>query len=283
MAQLTQLKHRIKAIETIKKITHAMRLISISTHARLKNKEAALLLYTNTLNTLYHTIKKEIPSWHHPVLNPLRDNGDSRQLLIIIGSEKGLCGSFNSMLFQFLRATLRTYKQKPDVLVVGRKTLDYTDSIAIGPIIKTYAPLNMNSLTKTAETIVHDLMHFPTPYTHITVVSNKFRSFFVQQPHITRLIPFEPSTSREQVLDTTNHVWEQNPEEILNMITHQCLQATVHTLLFHSLLSEQAARFLSMDNSTRSAESLLEVNKLQYNKLRQAKITKELTELTGGF
>jgi F-type H+-transporting ATPase subunit gamma len=187
------------------------------------------------------------------------------------------------MLFQFLRATLRTYKQRPDVLVVGRKTLDYTDNIAIGPIIKTYAPLNMNSLPKMAEAIVHDIMHFPVPYTHITVVSNKFRSFFVQQPHITRLIPFDPSTPREHVLDTTNHIWEQDPEEILNMITHQCVQATMHTLLFHSLLSEQAARFLSMDNSTRSAEGLLEVNKLQYNKLRQAKITKELTELTGGF
>lgn len=283
MAQLTQLKHRIKAIETIKKITHAMRLISISTHARLKNKEAALLLYSNTLNTLYHTIKKEVPTWHHPVLNPAHHNGESRPLLIIIGSEKGLCGSFNSMLFQFLRATLRTYKHKPDVLVVGRKTLDYTDSIAIGPIIKTYAPLNMNTLNKTADAIVHDIMHFPTPYTHITVVSNKFRSFFVQQPHITRLIPFDPSIPREHILDTTNHIWEQDPEEILNTIAHQCLQATVHMLLFHSLLAEQAARFLSMDNSTRSAEGLLEVNKLQYNKLRQAKITKELTELTGGF
>jgi F-type H+-transporting ATPase subunit gamma len=283
MAQLTQIKHRIKAIETIKKITHAMRLISISTHARLKNKEAALLLYTNSLNMLFHTIKKEVPNWHHPALNPVQHHGESRPLIIIIGSEKGLCGSFNTMLFQFLRATLRTYKQKPDVMIIGRKTLDYTDNVAIGPIIKTYAPLTMNTLSKTAEAIVQDIMSFPTPYTHITVVSNKFRSFFVQQPHITRLIPFDPTTPREHALDTTHYTWEQDPEEILNVIAHQCVQATMHTLLFHSLLSEQAARFLSMDNSTRSAEGLLELNKLQYNKLRQAKITKELTELTGGF
>jgi F-type H+-transporting ATPase subunit gamma len=283
MAQLTQLKHRIKAIETIKKITHAMRLISISTHARLKNKEAALQLYTSTLNTLYHTIKKEVPAWHHPTLNPAPHEGESHPLIIIIGSEKGLCGSFNTMLFQFLRATLRTYKQKPDVMIVGRKTLDYIENVTIGPIIKTYTPLNMNTLSKTAEDIVHDIMNFPTPYTHITVVSNKFRSFFVQQPHITRLIPFDPVMPREHVMDTADYIWEQNPEELLTMITQQCVQATVHTLLFHSLLSEQAARFLSMDSSTRSAEGLLEQNKLQYNKLRQAKITKELTELTGGF
>ena len=63
----------------------------------------------------------------------------------------------------------------------------------------------------------------------------------------------------------------------------QLTDVLLPTLLFHSLLSEQAARFLSMDNSTRSAEGLLEINKLHYNKLRQAKITKELTELTGGF
>jgi F-type H+-transporting ATPase subunit gamma len=283
MAQLTQLKHRIKAIETIKKITHAMRLISISTHARLKNKEAALTHYTNTLSTLYHTIKKEVPTWHHPYLNPAPD-AESRSLIIIMGSEKGLCGSFNTMLFQFLRATLRTYQQSPDVMVVGKKTLDYTGNVDIGPIIKTYSPITMSTISQTAETIIHDLTSLPVPYTHVTVVSNKFRSFFVQQPHITRLIPFDPAAPREHTpIDTTNFIWEQEPSELLDTITHQCIQATLHTLLFQSLLSEQAARFLSMDNSTRSAEGLLEVNKLQYNKMRQAKITKELTELTGGF
>lgn len=283
MAQLTQLKQRIKAIETIKKITHAMRLISISTHARLKNKEAALIHYTNTLNMLFHTIKKEVPAWEHSYLNPKHD-AQARPLIIIMGSEKGLCGSFNTMLFQFLRATLRTYTHMPDVMIVGKKTLDYTDNVSIGPIIKTYSPLTMNTIAKTAETIVEDLMTMNTPYTHVTVVSNKFRSFFVQQPHITRLIPFDPALPREHInLDATSYIWEQQPKELLDTIAQQCLQATIHTLLFHSLLAEQAARFLSMDNSTRSAESLLETNKLQYNKLRQAKITKELNELTGGF
>lgn len=283
MAQLTQLKHRIKAIETIKKITHAMRLISISTHARLKNKESALSQYTNTLNTLFHTIKKETPAWHHPYLNP-RPEQESLSLIIIMGSEKGLCGSFNTTLFQFLRATLRTYTQTPDVMIVGKKTLDYTHDIPLGPIIKTYSPLTMSTISRKAEAIMNDIMSAPVPYTHITVVSNKFRTFFVQQPHITRLIPFEPALPREHItLDPTDYIWEQSPSELLDTITPQCIQATLHTLLFHSLLSEQAARFLSMDSSTRNAEGLLELNKLQYNKLRQAKITKELTELTGGF
>lgn len=283
MVQLTQLKQRIKAIETIKKITHAMRLISISTHARLKNKEAALTHYTNTLNSLFHAIKKEVPHWHHPYLNP-HPNTHIRPLVIIMGSEKGLCGSFNSMLFQFLRATLRTYAQRPDVIVVGKKTLDYMNDLPIGSIIETYTPLNTHTLTSTAETIAHDITTVPVPYTHITVVSNKFRSFFVQQPHITRLIPFDPGSAREHTMfDTSSVSWEQSPTELLDMIAGQCLQATMHTLLFQSLISEQAARFLSMDSSTRSAEGLLELNKLHYNKLRQAKITKELNELTGGF
>ncbi len=282
MAQLTQLKQRIKAIETIKKITHAMRLISISTHARLKNKEVALSQYTTTLNTLFHMIKKEVPVWHHPYFNPKADL-ESRPLIIIMGSEKGLCGSFNTMLFQFLRATLRTYTKTPDVMIVGKKTVDYTQDMPFGKIIKIYSPLTMSTIALTAEAIVQDLISMPVPYTHVTVVSNKFRSFFVQQPHITRLIPFDPGTRDHSTLERIEYRWEESPSELLDDITRQCLQATVHMLLFHSLLAEQAARFLSMDNSTRSAENLLEVNKLHYNKVRQAKITKELTELTGGF
>lgn len=283
MAELTQLKHRIKAIETIKKITHAMRLISISTHARLKNKESVLTHYVQTLTLLFHTIKKEFPTWSNPHLTPAQ-GVESRPLIIIIGSEKGLCGSFNTMLFQFLRATLRTYPHAPDVIVVGKKTLDYIDTTHIKSIIKTYSPLTMHSLAHTAETITRDLLEAPVPYTNVTVVSNKFRSFFVQQPHITRLIPFDPTPAREQQpLNISEYTWEQSPIELLDVIAQQCLQATIHMLLFHSLIAEQAARFLSMDSSTRSAEGLLELNKLQYNKLRQAKITKELTELTGGF
>ena len=77
--------------------------------------------------------------------------------------------------------------------------------------------------------------------------------------------------------------WEQPTNEMLDLLVHQYLETALYEACFQSLLSEQAARFLSMDSSTRNAESLLESTKLQYNKVRQTKITKEVTELSGSF
>jgi F-type H+-transporting ATPase subunit gamma len=79
------------------------------------------------------------------------------------------------------------------------------------------------------------------------------------------------------------YTWEQNPSDILDDLALQYLTATMYRLLFQSLLAEQAARFISMDNATRNAKQLLEDTQLQYNKLRQAKITRELTELSASF
>jgi F-type H+-transporting ATPase subunit gamma len=107
------------------------------------------------------------------------------------------------------------------------------------------------------------------------------QNFFIQRPHIATLVPF----TQEKQLTTSSHdyLWEQEPQHILDTLVQQYIETQLQSLLFQSLLAEHAARFISMDSSTRNAENLLEVNKLQYNKLRQAKITKELTELIGSF
>lgn len=78
-------------------------------------------------------------------------------------------------------------------------------------------------------------------------------------------------------------MWKQPPQSIIKDLAYLYLTAKLHTILFQSLLAEQAARFLSMDNSTRNAEGLLELSKIQYNKLRQAKITKEINELVSSM
>lgn len=284
MAQLIHLKQRIKAIETIKKITHAMRLISISTHARLKNKEKALEDYNDTLFTLFNTLKSMVPDWEHALMNP-SCTSFPKHLMIIIGSQKGLCGNFNTMLMHFFKHTTASYQEPIDIIVVGKKTLDYFDNHHASSIIKTYSNLSITTLSSLAHELLSDISTAETSYTTVSVISNSFKNFFTHQPRLSRLIPFSPKTinSNESIPDTDLYEWEQQPTELLEVIGHQCLEASLHKHLFESLLAEQAARFISMDSSTRSAESLLETTKLDYNKLRQSKITKELTDLAGNF
>ena len=96
------------------------------------------------------------------------------------------------------------------------------------------------------------------------------------------LLPIEQENTAEP-LSKDDYLWEQSPNDLLDQLAYQTLEVQLHYLLFESLLAEHAARFISMDNATRNAQSLLEETQLQYNKLRQAKITKELTELVSNI
>ncbi len=276
-SQLIQMRQRIRAIETIKKITHAMRLISMSLHGRLKSKESPLAACHHEMNALFGKIKSVTPDWTNSIAYP-DPNLPRKTLAIIIGSNKGLCGNFNTSLFNAAQPALEAL---PAVhyIVLGRKAIDYSKKQYIGSHVASFdnvAPATISSISSQIKT---EIMDPAKQYTSVIVFSNRLKNFFIQKPHTTRLIPFLPLNSASHV----EYIWEQKPENILDYLVGECLQAHLEYLLFESLLAEQAARFISMDSATRNAKNILEETQLQYNKVRQAKITKELTELTGSF
>src|ERR1700757_4483174 len=99
MSLLIQLRDRMRGIETIKKITHAMRLISMSSRSRLKTKEDPLKEYNNTVKNLFVRLYQLHPEWKNPLIS--NDNEQSNILVILVGSQRGLCGNFNTILFHF--------------------------------------------------------------------------------------------------------------------------------------------------------------------------------------
>jgi F-type H+-transporting ATPase subunit gamma len=137
------------------------------------------------------------------------------------------------------------------------------------------------------------IINSKTPYSSVKILSNELKTFFYQKPRLIQLIPIDSDQENlpENTLDNNNNTafssqdyfWSQKAEEILDKLAPQYIASNVNSFLIESLLAEQAARFLSMDTATRNAKKLLEETTLQYNKLRQAKITKELTELATNF
>lgn len=285
MSLLIQLRYRIKAIDTIKKITHAMRLISMSSRSRLKNKEEPLREYIQTSAQLLNRIKAHAPGWKNPIINPSPD-APGNPLIILIGSQRGLCGNFNTTLFHFFEKTVLQLHEKGTVQIipVGKKAIDYVDENPIFSVKASFPELN----AKTISTIAHDILELlitnEPKFTHVSVFSNKLKTFFIQKPHETKLIPFShEGEHHHNASNSEDYYWEQSPNELLDTLTYQTLEIHIHYLLFQSLLAEHAARFISMDNATRNAQTLLEDTQLQYNKLRQAKITKDLTELVSNM
>lgn len=279
MSELVQMRQRIKAIETIKKITHAMRLISMSAHSRLKHKQEPLATYVQEFNTLFAKLQLLAPDWKNPILSSSSDHG--RTLIILIGSQKGLCGSFNTTLFHVCTQHITQLPTTPYLIAIGKKAVDHIHDFP-GSVLATFDQFSMNTLFVIAHDVANFISQTQPPFTRVEVLSNIMQNFFIQRPQIKQLVPFK----HEQQTTTTlgdDYLWEQKPQLILDTLVQQYLETQIQSLLFQSLLAEHAARFISMDSSTRNAESLLEASKLQYNKLRQAKITKELTELSGSF
>jgi len=283
MSKLIQMRNRIQTIETIKKVTDVMRIISMSAHSRLKAKQEPLSEYFNTLKTLFARIRQTAPAWSHAQLMPSTTN--SNPLIIIIGSQKGLCGAFNTQLSKILQDYItKNPSAHYHFTAVGKKPIDYLINNYPDRLICSFPMLTTRNFLTIAQELT-DLIMLATPaYTSVTIISNVFKSFFVQKPTITQLIPFHNIQATSALApETDKYLWDEAPHDILDVLAVQYIEAQFQHLIFQSLLSEHAARFISMDNSTRNANSLLTTTKLEYNKVRQAKITTEITELTGNF
>lgn len=292
MAQLIQMRQRIKAIETIKKITHAMRLISMSMHSRLRNKTPILKKYNKEIEDLFKKLKLASPKWQNEITNP-KCSKESNPLFIIVSSQKGLCGTFNTNLIKEFEKTVTQQEiENTNFILVGKKAVDYLVDQNIKSIVKQFNEINTRNFTQISNEIVNIIINAKKPYSCVKFLSNELKTFFHQKPKLTQLIPIE--SNQENLSENNNlnektdfsaqdYFWSQKAEEILDKLAPQYIASNVNSFLIESLLAEQAARFLSMDTATRNAKKLLEETTLQYNKLRQAKITKELTELATNF
>lgn len=283
MSELIQLRRRIKAVETTKKIAHAMKLIAISTHTRMRPTITTFKNFANETRAIFDRIWYQIPSWHHPIVTP---PANEKHLIIVIGAQRGLCGGFTLMLSQTFESLMQEghkLNKKSEVIAVGKKTIEYIKNSSYPHTIRTYDTINQETVDQIAQEITRHIMYVSIPYSSVSVVANHAKTFFVYRSTKTILVPFEKPTNI--VPSSTDHeiLWHSSPQQVLDSMVQTRLEASLHLLLIESLFSEQAARFISMDQSTRNANELLSSTRLHYNKLRQAQITKELIELSGGM
>ncbi len=287
MSQLIRLRRQIKSIETTKKITYAMRLISMSLYGKLETQGKPLAHYRKMLTQLFNEVTDANVGWDNPILFP-KQEGNKRPLIIIVASTKGLCGSFNSNLFRHIKRELHLQdSQEPTFVTIGSKARNFTRNEGLGSAEKQFNNFNSANFLHIADDITEIITGAEKPFTSVTFYSNYFHSFFLQKPDATQLIPFnpdEPDEPKEPGEDLVHElIWEQDPRDVLDFLSLRYLRGSICHLLFQSLLSEQASRFVAMDNATGNADKFLERLTIKYNKARQAMITKELSELTASY
>ncbi len=270
------MRQRIRAVETIKKITHAMRLIAMSTRSRLRHKKVHLEEYRAVFQRLWSRMG------HFLVTTQITATQEQPHLIILVGSQKGLCGPFNSSLFKFFETEEPTLDTKHHLIAVGKHATDYFTAEK-KLILASYNNLSASQFVSIAQGITTMIIQSPIPYATVTVYSMYQKNFFVQKPKKSQIYPFAETEIPVEKEQPSEILFEQSPEELSATIRQLMLAVTLQEILFESLLAEQAARFLTMDSATRNADKLLVSMKLEYNKLRQTAITRELTELSSSI
>jgi F-type H+-transporting ATPase subunit gamma len=322
MSQLIQMRQRIQAIETIKKVTHAMQLISMSLHTRLQKQITSRDSYRyNLLNMLQITSQAKNSTANQITSSTIINN---KQLLIIIGAQKGLCGNFDTEILRFVdhnlslniastasstNSTTNTNINPNlithEIICIGSKKITQELRKRNLNIIQEYPGLKINSLAVISREIFNFIVKNQANYQTITSFSNKSETFFINQPVKTEIYPIATDITKQKsnkvaepkknnisenntlanhlVINSSDYIWDSSPLELYNYLLERYLNYTIQSVLFDSLVAEQAARFRSMDTANRNASDLLEISYRDYNKLRQYKITKELIELSAAF
>lgn len=298
MASSRQLKSKLRTVGNIKQITKAMQMVS-ATKMR-KSQEVALRarpFAKEALSLLQGLVGHEEILQQESVY--FKEPKEGKVCLIVVTSDKGLCGSFNS---QVLRLAVQRMQKEADVdiVAVGRKGRDFFKGKGIVPAAEFLQFSDIVSLHDVSPLSEWVLKAFEEgTYEKVVIASTQFFSALVQKPSIRQLLPFNmeelqeavknivPKTGKyadyssvESGKEKLPHLLEPSPEAILQSLVRNLLHVQILHYIFESNASEHSSRMVAMKNATENATSMQEELQLALNKARQASITQELTEIS---
>lgn len=291
MATLREIRRRIIGIKSTQQITKAMKMVAA---AKLRKSQEAMFNirpYSNKMNELLQHLSGKIDT----SVNPLLSERETKKVsVIVVSSDRGLCGSFNSNLFrhvvEFIKNDLREYYESDalEIICIGRKAFDFFSKREFN-IISKYVGLFNNLNYSISHEIVNKITtaYLGKSTDKVFVIYNEFRSIINQQIRIIQLLPIPKENELKKAkeskfINLIDYIYEPQREPILNRLLPKHLDIQMWRVLLESNASEQAARMTAMDNATENAKELIRILSISYNRARQASITKELLEIVAG-
>ena len=287
MPSLKDLKNRIGSVKSTQKITSAMKMVAAAKLRRAQEQAIASRPYSNNMDGIVKNLAQKL-IFNAPDL--LKGKPEiNTQLLVVFSADRGLCGGFNGSITRSVKSEITEAKSKKIetiLLLVGRKSADalrreFKENFN-EVIIGNSANPKFNDSSIIAKKII-DLFK-QNKFGTCKIVFNKFISAISQEVTYKSLIPIELEVKEEKNIDGPSSVYEYEPseEEILEDLLSRNISTQLFSAQIESTASELAARMTAMDNATRNAGDLIDRLTLQYNRTRQAFITKELIEIISG-
>lgn len=287
MPSLKDLKNRIGSVKSTQKITSAMKMVAAAKLRKAQEQAIASRPYCSSMEKIVSSLANKLIDNAPELLKGKKDI--KKQLLVVFSADRGLCGGFNGSISRAVKLEVKKSKDlgiETKLLFVGRKSADTLKKDFQQHIVEIVTGNSTNPNYSDALSISSKIvdLYQKDEFGSCKIIFNKFVSAITQEVTLKSLIPIETNNEDASNHNQVSSVYEYEPSE--EVILEELLNKNIATQLFsaqmESTASELAARMTAMDNATRNAGDLIDRLTLQYNRTRQAFITKELIEIISG-
>ena len=288
MANLLDIRRRIKSVKNTQQITKAMKMVSAAKLRRAQDRVVNARPFADKMNQVLSELAAQTSEdFHHPLLD---QRGDERYLVVLVTADKGLCGAFNTNLTKAGQVFVKANPDKQiEWVTVGRKGRDFFRRRGAN-IVNEYIGLTGKGRVEFAEAldVAKDIISRFTEdrsVDKVFLVFAEFKSVMTQRIVTEQLLPISKTaeTAEGDAPPTPkDYIYEQEPAEIFSRLLPSLIETQIFRALLESIASEQGARMTAMDAASKNAGELISTLTLNMNRVRQAAITREIIEIVSG-
>ena len=287
MASLDDLKKRIVSVKSTQKITKAMKMVAAAKLKRAQDSAEKGRPYSDKMNNIILNLSSSISDKENAPKLLVGTGEEKVHLCVVLTSDRGLCGGFNSNIIKKAKLyfeKILTEGKTLKIITVGTKGYDqlkrnFSDKIIEKISFKESKNANYFDANKVGKLIID--LFLKNEFDVCTIFYNKFKNVITQIPQEQQIIPLK-SSEKEDMSKDDNYEFEPEEDEILSNLLPKNISTQIFKAMLENSASEQGSRMSAMDNATRNAGEMVDKLTIEYNRSRQAAITKELIEIISG-
>ncbi|MCC8376899.1 MAG: F0F1 ATP synthase subunit gamma [Rickettsia endosymbiont of Graphium doson] len=286
MSNLKQLRTRIKSVKSTQKITKAMQLVSASKLTKIKNQIAHSNFYVEAISKMLSTVlSADIYDFPIEAQKFFNTETNKANLLIVMTSERGLCGTFNYMIIKQVKSDIEKLKSKGEkikLIIIGKKGYEALKK-SYESYIDSYFDLPKNHDENLMLQIKQKIMALVTSLevSNCTIYFNKFKNAMTQIMTKQQILPIEKYHDDSKI-EGANDIYEYEGENLISNLINLYVNSQINYALLQNRASEEGSRMTAMENATNNAHDIINKLVLKLNRSRQAIITTELIEIIAG-
>jgi F-type H+-transporting ATPase subunit gamma len=282
MAAPKEIRNKIKSVQSTQKITKAMEMVAASKMRRAQERMRTARPYAEKIRKVIAHLAQAHSEYHHPFLIAREPR---RIGLIVVSTDRGLCGGLNANMFRMMIQQLKAWEGtglEIEICPIGAKAIGFFSRIG-GKIVAQASHLGdaprIEGLIGTVKVMLD--AYGEGRIDQLCLVYNQFINSMTQRPRVEQLVPLQPDPSLE-LKHHWDYLYEPEAKEVLDHLLQRYIESLVYQGVVENIACEQAARMVAMKSASDNAGKLIDELRLVYNKARQASITRELSEIVAG-